>query len=152
MWSSFLSGDWPRASPSEQRGHDNTESASVDLNDRMLAMTMLSPRRLAVGAAGAALAFGTAHGSTSVAQAAPAAGTGSQATVSAQGGTAPACIKRGRNIPGDPWASATNQCGKTMRIKIIIKAGDDSGCKTLANGKAMVHYFLTGHYQKTVTC
>lgn len=113
---------------------------------------MLTPRRLAVGTAGAALAVGTVLGTTSVAQATPAVDAGSQAVASALGGTAPACIERGRNIPGDPWASATNKCGKTMRIKIIIKWGDDSGCKALANGETMVHYFFGGHYQKTVTC
>ncbi len=113
---------------------------------------MLTLRRLALGTSGLVLVTGAALGSAGTAQAAPATGTGPQAVAAVQGGTAPACIVRGRNIPGDPWASATNQCGKTMRIKIIIKWGDDSGCKTLANGQTMVHYFFGGHYQKTVTC
>ncbi|MBZ4320440.1 hypothetical protein [Streptomyces huiliensis] len=113
---------------------------------------MFTSRRLAVGSAGAVLAVGTALGVTGAAQAAPSADGGSRAAASVRGGTAPACVERGRNIPGDPWASATNKCGKTMRIKIIIKGGDDSGCKSLANGRTMVHYFITGHYQKTVTC
>ncbi|GAA2440097.1 hypothetical protein [Streptomyces glaucus] len=113
---------------------------------------MFTSRRLAAGTAGAVLAVGTLLGSAGSAQAAPAAGAEARAAAGARGGTAPACIERGRNIPGDPWASATNRCGKTMRIKIIIKGGDDSGCKSLPNGRTMVHYFVTGHYQKTVTC
>ncbi len=113
---------------------------------------MFTPRRLLVGSAGLALAAGAVLGSTGTAQAAPASSDAPRAAAAAQGGTAPACIVRGRNVPGDPFASATNECGKPMRIKIIIKWGDDSGCKTLANGQTMVHWFATGHYQKTVTC
>ncbi|MBB2910853.1 hypothetical protein FHS43_002116 [Streptosporangium becharense] len=68
----------------------------------------------------------------------------------AAAGTAPACIKRWVN---NSWsASARNDCGKNMYVKIIINNGDDSGCRGLTPGATMTHRHATGSYDKTVTC
>ncbi|MEV0385805.1 hypothetical protein [Nonomuraea sp. NPDC050643] len=78
-------------------------------------------------------------------------------TASTAMGTAPACIKRYR-IP--PWSRVgiyvRNQCGKTMRVKVIVKRGADSPCWTLRNKQRRYWSFIPPHafpsYQKTVTC
>jgi hypothetical protein len=110
---------------------------------------MRTLRRLAIGTAGLALGAGTALGAAGNAQAAAPSPDGA----SLQGGTAPACIVRGDYTPGDlPWFSVTNECGKTMRVKIIINNGDDSGCESLDNYETMTHYFVGGRYDRTVVC
>ncbi|MGK5552969.1 hypothetical protein ACSNOI_15255, partial [Actinomadura kijaniata] len=80
-----------------------------------------------------------------------------QETVTARG-TAPACIKRKRWPV--PWSRTaikiTNRCGKTMRVKVIVKRGKDSPCRTLRKNKSFTWQFIPPYgspsYHKTVTC
>jgi hypothetical protein len=73
----------------------------------------------------------------------------------AAAGTAPSCIKR--EVYSEPTANSDavqvgNKCGKTMRVKIIIKYGPDSSCRTLKKGKWYYYQPWVGRYKKTVTC
>lgn len=68
------------------------------------------------------------------------------------GGTAPACVhRRVRHL----WVAVTNKCGKTMRVRVIIKRGKDSPCWRLRPNKKK-HWLPTPKehavYQKTITC
>jgi hypothetical protein len=82
---------------------------------------------------------------------------------------APACMKRVvGNLPTSRLTSVfiTNDCGKTMRVKVIVNRGRDSGCITLANqqttrvdlaglfgaalGRDLGSFGVS--YRKTVTC
>ena len=67
------------------------------------------------------------------------------------GGTAPACIARHAD---NSWgyADITNNCGKTMHVNVIITAGPDSGCFSIASGETVTFQYLIGNYDKTVTC
>ncbi|GAA2799770.1 hypothetical protein [Saccharopolyspora taberi] len=68
-------------------------------------------------------------------------------------GTAPACIARVVDNQADAqYVWVRNECGKTMRIKIIVKGGRDTGCNTLRNGQSREWKLTWGSYDKTVTC
>jgi hypothetical protein len=69
----------------------------------------------------------------------------------ASGGTAPACIARDVDN-ADGFATITNNCGKTMRVNVVISAGPDSGCFTLLNYESKTVQYLIGVYDKTVVC
>ncbi|MFC4329974.1 hypothetical protein ACFPC0_19720 [Streptomyces andamanensis] len=50
------------------------------------------------------------------------------------------------------WVHVSNKCGKTMKVKVIIKHDYDSSCTKLRNGQYFVYYWDWGTYQRTVTC
>ena len=99
----------------------------------------------AIGAAAAltgALAF-TAP-AASAAPAAPAAG-----------GTAPACISRYVNGTVDGFdVLLTNNCGRTMRVQVVVKYASDSPCYTLRAGAQKLYSYegITGQYDRTAVC
>ncbi|QDQ13265.1 hypothetical protein [Streptomyces spectabilis] len=64
-------------------------------------------------------------------------------------GTAPACVKR--SVSGRS-ATATNDCGRVMRVKIVVKHGPDSRCTSLKHRAWARHSWPFGSYDKTVTC
>jgi hypothetical protein len=71
----------------------------------------------------------------------------------AQAGTAaPACVER---VVGHTLTSAldsvfiANNCGKTMRVKVIVNRGRDSRCITLANQQS-TRVDLVGLYGETL--
>lgn len=75
----------------------------------------------------------------------------------ASGGTAPACIRRTtmNYDGGDGWyAIITNNCGKTMRVKVLGSLPwQESACHTLAPGASFRHTEKRfGKYRKTVVC
>lgn len=69
----------------------------------------------------------------------------------AAGPTAPACVKRGV-IKHKKVAWATNKCGKPMHLKLVIKRGPDSGCRTVGNGKSVRWNWKIGSYGRVATC
>ncbi|WP_030905351.1 hypothetical protein [Streptosporangium amethystogenes] len=103
----------------------------------------------AVVVASAALALAPAG----AANAAPAttAGTG---PASASAGTAPSCVKRQLVIR--QGVRLTNKCGRTMRVKVLVKRGKDSWCFTMKNNQrrfwAFVPQAAFAKYERTVTC
>ncbi|MER5627812.1 MULTISPECIES: hypothetical protein [unclassified Streptosporangium] len=114
---------------------------------------MLSTLKIstAVVVASAALALAPAG----AANAAPAttAGAGS-ASASASAGTAPSCVKRQLVIR--QGVMLTNKCGRTMRVKVLVKRGKDSWCFTMKNNQrrfwAFVPQAAFAKYERTVTC
>ncbi|MEU0479144.1 hypothetical protein ABZ260_08185 [Streptosporangium sp. NPDC006013] len=112
---------------------------------------MLSTLKIstAVVVASAALALTPAG----VAGAAPptTAGAGS---ASASAGTAPSCVKRQLIIR--QGVMLTNKCGRTMRVKVLVKRGKDSWCFTMKNNQrrfwAFVPQAAFAKYERTVTC
>ncbi|AJP05955.1 beta-Ig-H3/fasciclin [Streptomyces cyaneogriseus subsp. noncyanogenus] len=73
----------------------------------------------------------------------------------AAAGTAPSCI--GRYVTGTPEGfdvHLTNDCGRTMRVKVIVNNGGDSPCYTMAHGtsKLFIYEGVFGSYDRTVTC
>lgn len=64
---------------------------------------------------------------------------------------APACIDRD-NDNFSKSVLVINKCGRTMRVKVIIRLGRDSGCWTMPAGDLRWHNYYAGYYQKTVTC
>lgn len=73
----------------------------------------------------------------------------------AAAGTAPACIDR--YVTGTPEGFdvlLTNNCGRTMRVKVIVNNGGDSPCYTMANGSTRLFIYegVFGTYDRTVTC
>ncbi|MFD9884846.1 hypothetical protein ACFWZT_25660 [Streptomyces alboflavus] len=118
-------------------------------------------RTAAVGVAAAAILGGglALAPSASAAPAAPTASSGSSgssdassaartADVSPQG-TAPACVQR--QVRGRT-ATVTNYCGRTMRVKVVVKYGPDSRCFTLPPRHWARYTWSFGSYDKTVTC
>ncbi|QKW07137.1 hypothetical protein HUT18_12735 [Streptomyces sp. NA04227] len=109
---------------------------------------------------GALLAVGAVAAPVASAADAPAAATGrtSVASVSgvalAGGGTAPACIERQvhNNADGGTQVWLRNVCGKTMRVKVIVKNWSDSGCRTLNNNTGTFFQTVGGRYDRTVVC
>ncbi|MFD0414104.1 hypothetical protein [Streptomyces sp. NPDC127108] len=106
-------------------------------------------RKAAVGIAATAVL----GGGLALAPSASAAPTASSSTarttdVSPQG-TAPACVQR--RVSGRS-ATVTNYCGRTMRVKVVIKYGPDSRCFTLPPRNGVRFTWLIGRYDKTVTC
>jgi hypothetical protein len=70
-------------------------------------------------------------------------------------GTAPACVDR--YVTGTPEGFdvlLTNNCGRTMRVKVIVDNGGDSPCYTMANGSTRLFTYegVFGTYDRTVTC
>ncbi|WJV46692.1 hypothetical protein [Streptomyces flavofungini] len=49
-------------------------------------------------------------------------------------------------------ATVTNHCGRTMRVKVVIKYGPDSRCFTLPPRHWARFNWTFGSYDKTVTC
>ncbi|WP_405660132.1 hypothetical protein [Streptomyces sp. RK9] len=118
-------------------------------------------RTAAVGIAAAAILGGglALAPSASAAPAAPTSSSGSSgssdassaartADVSPQG-TAPACVQR--TVRGRT-ATVTNYCGRTMRVKVVVKFGPDSRCFTLPPRHWARYTWGFGSYDKTVTC
>ncbi|MFE3203179.1 hypothetical protein [Embleya sp. NPDC059237] len=73
----------------------------------------------------------------------------------ASGGTAPACIDRSdvTNIPdGGISGYLYNSCGKTMRVKVIVKHWRDTSCYTIKNKHSQYVHTLGGQYGRTVVC
>jgi hypothetical protein len=80
-----------------------------------------------------------------------------QASVStaAAGGTAPACIARVVDGTSDGFSVyLDNNCGKTMRVKVIVDSGGDSPCYSMAAGSSRLWYYhgVFGQYGRTATC
>ncbi|MGW0606404.1 beta-Ig-H3/fasciclin [Streptomyces sp. NPDC002644] len=73
----------------------------------------------------------------------------------AAAGTAPACVKRYVNPTHEGFdVHLTNDCSKTMRVRVVVDNAGDSPCYSL-NPKASViyaHESITGSYERTVTC
>ncbi|MEV6844049.1 hypothetical protein [Actinoplanes sp. NPDC051411] len=79
----------------------------------------------------------------------PASAAGTEATAAAAG-TAPACI--GRDVHSVlEYVTLSNNCGKTMQVKVIIDAGSDSPCYRMGSGSS-VTYWYGGIYNRTVVC
>ncbi|GAA3647394.1 hypothetical protein GCM10022224_007800 [Nonomuraea antimicrobica] len=97
---------------------------------------------------------GTAHAAP--AKAAPMTGpmTGAVTSASASAGTAPSCVHRKLLIR--QGVMLTNKCGKTMKVKVLVKRGKDSWCFTMKNNQrrfwAFVPQAAFAKYEKTVTC
>lgn len=73
------------------------------------------------------------------------------ASVAAARGTAPDCIERDVNKKKRTvWI--TNRCGKTMKVKVVIKNGADSHCRTLSDFETIYYHWYFGTYDRTVTC
>ncbi|MFE6555070.1 beta-Ig-H3/fasciclin [Streptomyces sp. NPDC057746] len=73
----------------------------------------------------------------------------------AAGGTAPACITRVVNGTSDGFSVyLDNNCGKTMRVKVVVDSGGDSPCFTMSAGSSRLWYYtgVFGQYGRTVTC
>ncbi|MET8684910.1 hypothetical protein ABZV77_11900 [Streptomyces sp. NPDC004732] len=66
-------------------------------------------------------------------------------------GTAPACIKRAV-YPALGYAKLTNNCGRYMWVKVIIKGGPDSPCYPMRAGAVVKDIWTVGWYDRTVTC
>ncbi|GAA2823236.1 hypothetical protein [Nonomuraea rubra] len=80
-------------------------------------------------------------------------GTGGPAAAAARAGNAPGCIAR--VVDEQPHGLIVwlrNECGRTMRVKVVISWGPDGPCATLANGQSREWTFKLGSYDKTVTC
>lgn len=60
-------------------------------------------------------------------------------------GTAPACVQR--TVSGRS-ATVTNYCGRTMRVKVVVKYGPDSRCFTLAHRGWARHTWGIGSYDR----
>ncbi|MFE9391581.1 hypothetical protein [Streptomyces sp. NPDC006784] len=69
-------------------------------------------------------------------------------------GTAPACIQRSvSNIPdGGIHGYLRNTCGKTMRVKVVVKYWRDTSCMTIRNNTSKYVHTVGGRYDRTVTC
>ncbi|WP_329084443.1 MULTISPECIES: hypothetical protein [unclassified Streptosporangium] len=85
--------------------------------------------------------------------AAPATAAGA-VVASASAGTAPSCVKRQLIIR--QGVRLTNKCGKTVRVKVLVKRGKDSWCFTMKKNQnkfwAFVPQAAFAKYEKTVTC
>ncbi|MGW6024754.1 hypothetical protein [Streptomyces sp. NPDC055099] len=72
----------------------------------------------------------------------------------AAGGTAPACIERSyvNNADGGMQSWPYNNCGKTMRIKIIVHNWRDTSCQSIPNKHSAYFHTLGGRYDRTAVC
>ncbi|HEY9438799.1 MAG TPA: hypothetical protein VIS29_09120 [Streptomyces sp.] len=87
--------------------------------------------------------------------AAPVQAASLSATVAAAGGTAPACIDRSdvHNYPdGGISGYVRNNCGKTMRVRIIVRSWRDTSCQTIQNKHSKYFHTVGGRYDRTVVC
>ncbi|MGH4031049.1 beta-Ig-H3/fasciclin [Actinomycetota bacterium Odt1-20B] len=70
-------------------------------------------------------------------------------------GTAPACINRYvTDTPNGFDVDLTNNCGRTMRVKVVVNYAGDSPCYTLGAGQSKLYIYegVTGTYDRTVVC
>ncbi|MBQ0988085.1 hypothetical protein KBZ10_26940 [Streptomyces sp. F63] len=107
---------------------------------------------VATTVAAAALTVGLTGGATAADRAD--AGRGGTAGL-AIAGTAPACIERTSvtNKPdGGVRVHLRNFCGKTMRVKVVVKYWSDSGCTSMRNGTGRLFQTVGGRYDRTVVC
>ncbi|OEV03926.1 hypothetical protein [Streptomyces oceani] len=70
-------------------------------------------------------------------------------------GTAPACVDR--YVTGTPNGFdvlLTNNCGKTMRVKVVVNNSGDSPCYTMGAGGTRLYVYegVLGSYDRTVVC
>ncbi|MEU2561657.1 hypothetical protein ABZ626_20315 [Streptomyces longispororuber] len=112
------------------------------------------PRGRAVRSAALCLAAAVLSGGVALtpAVAAPAPQGGADRAASEQAGplgTAPACVQR--SVSGRS-ATVTNKCGRTVRVKVVVKRGPDSRCHALKHRAWARHSWPLGSYDKTVTC
>ncbi|WP_328772508.1 hypothetical protein [Streptomyces sp. NBC_00286] len=69
----------------------------------------------------------------------------------AEAGTAPACIKRDV-VKHQKYVTVTNNCGRTMHLKVVINNGPDKGCYTYQPSQYSRQSWSIGSYGKVVTC
>ncbi|WP_069173659.1 hypothetical protein [Streptomyces griseus] len=108
---------------------------------------------LATSAAAAALTLGLVGGATADGRADT--GHDRRAGQITAAGTAPACIERTsvtNNPDGGVRVHLRNFCGKTMRVKVIVKNWSDSGCRSMPNGSGWLFRTVGGRYDRTVVC
>ncbi|MFE0104897.1 beta-Ig-H3/fasciclin [Streptomyces sp. NPDC059009] len=70
-------------------------------------------------------------------------------------GTAPACINRYvTDTPNGFDVDLTNNCGRTMRVKVVVDFAGDSPCYILGAGQSKLYIYegVTGTYDRTVVC
>lgn len=104
-------------------------------------------RAAGVAAATAAVLGGALVATAPAASAAPAA--------PAAGGTAPACIGRYvTNTPEGFDVHLTNNCGKTMRVQVVVEYAGDSPCYKLAAGASKLYIYegVLGRYDRAAVC
>ncbi|MET8540170.1 hypothetical protein ABZW03_05890 [Kitasatospora sp. NPDC004799] len=73
----------------------------------------------------------------------------------AAGGTAPACIDRSdvTNTAGGGIAGYVyNNCGRTMRVKIVIHNWRDTSCQSIPNRQSRYFHTVGGTYDRTAVC
>lgn len=103
-------------------------------------------KRTSTAALGTVLVLGGIAAGTAPAQAAT-----SDAALT---GTAPACIHR--SVSNDPGGGVSgylrNTCGKTMRVKVVVKYWRDTSCMTIRNNTSKYVHTVGGRYDRTVTC
>lgn len=101
-------------------------------------------RKAAIGSAAVVLAG--VLGGAGPAQAAP--------VHAAAGGTAPACIERSyvNNADGGMQAWPYNNCGKPMRIRIIVHHWRDTSCQTIKDKHSGYFRTVGGQYDRTAVC
>ncbi|WP_030542186.1 hypothetical protein [Streptomyces albus] len=108
---------------------------------------------VATAAAAAALTAGLTGGATAADRAD--AGRGGSAGPVTAAGTAPACIER-TSVTNKPGGGVRvylrNFCGKTMRVKVVVKNWSDSGCKSMPNRSGWVFQTVGGRYDRVVVC
>ncbi|MFB4281526.1 hypothetical protein ACBJ59_39995 [Nonomuraea sp. MTCD27] len=83
----------------------------------------------------------------------PASAAGAVAGRAAAAGAAPGCVAR--VVDEQPHGLIVwlrNECGRTVRVKVVISWGPDGPCATLAHGSSREWTFKVGSYDKTVTC
>ncbi|MEU4893401.1 hypothetical protein AB0B12_07725 [Streptomyces sp. NPDC044780] len=108
---------------------------------------MLTTKRNAIIGSAAIVLAGVLGGAAS-AQAAP-------APVAAAGGTAPACIDRSdvtNNPDGGIAGYVYNNCGKTMRVKVVVHSWRDTSCQSIPNKQSRYFHTVGGRYDRTAVC
>ncbi|GAA3905707.1 beta-Ig-H3/fasciclin [Streptomyces lannensis] len=73
----------------------------------------------------------------------------------AVGDTAPSCISRPVYSTPDGFdVFLTNNCGRTMSVKVIVDNGGDSNCYVMSAGTSHTFSYsgIFGTYGKTVIC
>jgi len=79
-------------------------------------------------------------------------------TATAARAYAPACIARPVHYLSVPpltegWVDLTNNCGKTMHVKVVLSLGGDTDCMTMKAGATkQVTWWLPTDYDYTITC
>ncbi|GAA0820899.1 hypothetical protein ACFQVD_33640 [Streptosporangium amethystogenes subsp. fukuiense] len=112
---------------------------------------MLSTLKISAAAVVVSAALALAPAGAADAAPATTAGAGS---ASASAGTAPSCVKRQLIIR--QGVMLTNRCGRTMRVKVLVKRGKDSWCFTMKKNQRRFWAFAPqaafAKYERTVTC